>query len=91
MTISWETLVRMWPVILVGRGHDHQQNSGRLWAFPLQGITGKQRFWLVHIWDNSEFGFIIAAVGVSSGVLTASYANLIVSLVFVTILSMHRF
>ena len=88
MTISWETLVRMWPVILA--------LAVGMIAIKTVTVYGLSRYLGYHrktaflvgayLGQLSEFGFIIAAVGVSSGVLSASYANLIVSLVFVTIL-----
>lgn len=88
MTISWETLVRMWPVILVlAVGMIATKTVVVYGLSRYLGYHRKTAFLVgAYLGQLSEFGFIIAAVGVSSGVLSASYANLIISLVFVTIL-----
>lgn len=88
MTISWETLVRMWWVILaLAVGMIAIKTVIVYGLARYVGYHRKTAFLVgVYLGQLSEFGFIIAAVGVSSGVLNQTYAYLIVSLVFVTIL-----
>ncbi|MBI5448754.1 cation:proton antiporter [Candidatus Gottesmanbacteria bacterium] len=88
MTISVSSLAGMWPVILSLAVSMIVVKSVVVYGLSRYvGYHRKTAFLVgLYLGQLSEFGFIIAAVGASLGVLTSSDANLIVSLVFMTIL-----